>query len=102
MTLFYNLNLPAYYGAITATLTDHQSQLSEQSDAVVLIISEETGSISVAIDGMLKRHLAPQTLERLLRMELLKDETDKLEPKLLTTMKKVILTGKEEKRDDKK
>ena len=74
---------------------------SEASDAVVVIVSEETGTISVAVGGMLKRHLAPQTLERLLRMELIKDETDKLEPKLLTTMKKVILTGKEEKRDDK-
>ena len=75
---------------------------SEASDAVVVIVSEETGTISVAVGGMLKRHLAPQTLERLLRKELLKDETDKLEPKFLTTMKKVILTGKEEKRDDKK
>ena len=75
---------------------------SEASDAVVVIVSEETGTISVAVGGMLKRHLAPQTLERLLRKELIKDETDKLEPKFLTTMKKVILTGKEEKRDDKK
>ena len=44
--------------------------LSEVSDAVVIIVSEETGSISVAVGGMLKRHLAPQTLDRLLRSEL--------------------------------
>ena len=44
--------------------------MSEVSDAVVVVVSEETGAISVAIDGMLKRHLAPQTLERLLRNEL--------------------------------
>ncbi|MBM6869583.1 TIGR00159 family protein [Pseudoflavonifractor phocaeensis] len=44
---------------------------SEHSDAVVAIVSEETGSISVAVGGMLKRHLAPETLERLLRNELL-------------------------------
>jgi diadenylate cyclase len=75
---------------------------SEASDAVVVIVSEETGTISVAVGGMLKRHLAPQTLERLLRKELIKDEAEKLESKILTTMKKVILTGKEEKRDDKK
>ena len=31
--------------------------MSENSDAVVVIVSEETGSISVAIGGMLKRHL---------------------------------------------
>ena len=45
--------------------------VSEQSDAVVAIVSEETGSISVAVGGMLKRHLAPETLERLLRNELI-------------------------------
>lgn len=52
---------------------------SEHSDAVVAIVSEETGSISVAVGGMLKRHLAPGTLERLLRNELLpqSDENDK-------------------------
>lgn len=49
--------------------------MSEISDAVVVVVSEETGAISVAIDGMLKRHLAPQTLERLLRNELCTEET---------------------------
>lgn len=48
--------------------------ISEHSDAIVVIVSEETGSISAAVDGMLKRHLAPETLERLLRNELLHDE----------------------------
>lgn len=47
--------------------------MSEHSDAVVVIVSEETGSISAAVGGMLKRHLAPETLERLLRNELLAD-----------------------------
>ena len=51
--------------------------ISEHSDAVVVIVSEETGSISAAVDGMLKRHLAPETLERLLRNELLHDEQEK-------------------------
>lgn len=44
--------------------------MSEVSDAVVVIVSEENGVISVAVGGMLKRHLAPQTLEKLLRNEL--------------------------------
>lgn len=48
--------------------------MSEHSDAVVVIVSEETGSISAAVGGMLKRHLAPETLERLLRNELLADD----------------------------
>ena len=47
--------------------------MSENSDAVVAIVSEETGSISVAINGMLKRHLSPETLERMLRLELMPD-----------------------------
>ena len=50
--------------------------LSEASDAVVVIVSEETGTISVAVDGMLKRHLAPQMLERLLRNELIAETAD--------------------------
>ncbi len=49
--------------------------MSEVSDAVVVIVSEETGAISVAVGGMLKRHLAPQTLERLLRNELCHEES---------------------------
>ena len=50
---------------------------SEVSDAVVVIVSEETGTISVAISGMLKRHLAPQTLEKLLLNELAPQREEK-------------------------
>lgn len=62
---------------------------SENSDAVVAIVSEETGSISVAVGGMLKRHLAPETLERLLRNELLprQEDTDKPKFNLLSIFK---------------
>ena len=74
---------------------------SEASDAVVVIVSEETGTISVAVGGMLKRHLAPQTLERLLRQELIREESTKAETKIVTAVKD-IFTGKEEKRNDKK
>ena len=48
--------------------------MSENSDAVVVIVSEESGSISVAIGGMLKRHLLPDTLENILRNELVPQE----------------------------
>ena len=47
--------------------------VSEHSDAVVAIVSEETGSISIAIDGMLKRHLTPETFGKILRSELIPD-----------------------------
>lgn len=51
--------------------------MSEASDAVVVVVSEETGTISVAIGGMLKRHLAARTLERLLQAELENSAGDK-------------------------
>jgi len=50
--------------------------MSEVSDAVVIVVSEETGSISVAVDGMLKRHLAHDTFEKILRNELMPDDED--------------------------
>ncbi len=50
--------------------------VSENSDAVSVIVSEETGSISVATGGMLKRHLASETLEILLRNELLPQKNE--------------------------
>ena len=63
--------------------------MSEVSDAVVVIVSEETGAISVAVGGMLKRHLAPQTLERLLRSELCHEEKEKEENLVLKLRQKL-------------
>ncbi|MBR6951498.1 MAG: diadenylate cyclase CdaA [Oscillospiraceae bacterium] len=48
--------------------------LSERSDAVVAIVSEESGGISVAINGMLKRNLDPETFEMLLKKELVPEK----------------------------
>jgi len=50
--------------------------ISEVSDALAVVVSEETGSISVAVGGMLKQHLTPSTLERLLRNELCPNDND--------------------------
>ncbi len=61
--------------------TRHRSAIgiSEVTDAVVAIVSEETGSISVAVGGMLKRHLAQDTFEKLLKNELLPESIARAE-----------------------
>jgi len=51
--------------------------ISERSDCVAVIVSEQTGTISVAVDGMLKRHLTKDTLTKLLRSELIPGENVK-------------------------
>ena len=72
--------------------------MSEASDAVVVIVSEETGTISVAVGGMLKRHLAPQTLERLLHNELCPKDPAAEEQNLAQRLKKTL--NKKEKESD--
>ena len=70
--------------------------MSENADAVVVIVSEETGSISVAIGGMLKRHLKPETLANILRNELLPQEADDDKPRFsLANLLRAGTTGGE-------
>lgn len=72
--------------------------LSEISDAVVVIVSEETGAISVAVGGVLKRYLTPQTLDRLLHIELCPKEAPKEEgnTQVWVQLKQKIQTKKKE------
>lgn len=44
--------------------------MSQQTDAVCVIVSEETGNISMAIDGEIRVKIAPQDLEQLLTASL--------------------------------
>ena len=54
--------------------------ISEHTDAVVAVVSEETGAISVAINGMIKRHLDVETFEEILRSELVRDSVESNTP----------------------
>jgi diadenylate cyclase len=48
--------------------------ISERSDAVAVVVSEETGGISVAADGVLRRELPAAVLDKILMEELMQSE----------------------------
>ena len=50
--------------------------ISEVSDAITVVVSEETGTISVTENGVLKRYLAPETLEKILSMALVPEQKE--------------------------
>ena len=76
--------------------------ISEASDAVVVVVSEETGAISVAVGGVLKRHLIPHTLERLLQNELCPAEPTKEENLVGKLRQKLNIMDKEGQNHDEK
>ena len=49
--------------------------MSENSDAVVIIVSEETGNISVAMNGAISRDFNSVTLKDLLTREIIQNES---------------------------
>jgi diadenylate cyclase len=63
--------------------------MSENSDAVVLIVSEETGIISVAVEGELKRGFDRSTLEEYLNLRLSRE--DAIADKMVNRFKGTIL-----------
>lgn len=76
--------------------------ISEQTDAIAVIVSEETGAISAALDGMLKRHLTPSTLEMLLKTELLpKDPASKPAVTIRSLISNLIKVEKHGKQSEK-
>ena len=72
--------------------------MSEATDALVVIVSEESGDISVAKGGMLKRSLEVSTLDKLLRQELCDNTQTPAEDNFPAQMlKKLSGKAKEEK-----
>ncbi|WP_340694347.1 diadenylate cyclase CdaA [Hydrogenobacter thermophilus] len=66
LPLSKSTELPKKYG------TRHRAALgiAEESDAIAVVVSEETGEISVAVDEKFYRNLDPETLKNLLFKEL--------------------------------
>ncbi len=60
-----NSELPAHYGM------RHRAALgiTEQSDAIAIIVSEETGHVSMAIDGKIYSNVSVDELERMIQVE---------------------------------
>ena len=50
--------------------------MSENSDAIVIVVSEETGQISVAMNGVLTRDYTHEKLKKLLEEEIFNDKTE--------------------------
>lgn len=56
--------------------------MSENSDAVIVVVSEETGSISLAVNGVLNRNYTRETLERELEKLLIQKTIDSRDRKI--------------------
>ncbi len=97
LPLSTNPNIPRDLG------TRHHAAvgMSEVSDAVIVTVSEETGTISVATGGMLKRYLAPQTLDKLLHNELCPAQQEEKKAPLTTRVWEALI-GKKEDGNEKK
>ena len=67
--------------------------MSEQSDALVAVVSEETGRISLAQKGKLRRDLSPEELEQALCAAL-------LDPETATPLQRARIWLKREKKED--
>lgn len=78
--------------------TRHRAALgiSEESDAVVVVVSEETGTISIAVGGRLIRNLDRASLHEKLSDLIMPDENEKHD--LFSTLFK----GRKEKKNEKK
>lgn len=74
--------------------------MTENSDAVVLVVSEETGTISIALNGQITRNYNPITAGAELR-RLLLDDTQKDTATVKTVIKRILPKVKADGKEDK-
>lgn len=74
--------------------------ITEHSDAVVVVVSEETGVISCVVGGNLKRYLTPESLTKLLTEELVEEEAQSAHTKIRALLNKVKKPGDEDSHEE--
>lgn len=75
--------------------------MTENSDAVVLVVSEETGTISIVVNGQITRNYSAVSAEAELRRLLISDDGNQKQNTVKTVIKRILplkrSDGKEEK-----
>ena len=75
--------------------------MTENSDAVVLVVSEETGTISIVVNGQITRNYSAVSAEAELRSLLIDSEENKKSKSVKSIIKRFIPTKKSEGKDEK-
>lgn len=75
--------------------------MTENSDAVVLVVSEETGTISIVSDGVITRDYNSMSANERLRSILITDADSKKDPKIIGAFKRFFHAGKTKGKGDK-
>jgi diadenylate cyclase len=71
--------------------------MSENSDAVVLVVSEETGTISIAVDGQIKRNYSATSAAAELKRYLIDSEIEESDNRIINALKSIKLFSKKKK-----